>query len=43
MIGSISTKMNENDETLLKTFDFRSNPMGIEINYKLKVQINYRK
>lgn len=29
MIGSISTKMGENDETVLKTFDFRNNPMGL--------------
>lgn len=29
MIGSISNKMDENDQTLLKTFDFRNMPMGI--------------
>lgn len=43
MVGSISNKMDENDETLLKTFDFRNVPMGIEINYKFHVHINYRK
>ena len=29
MVGSLGYRMDQNNETMLKTYDFRNNPMGI--------------